>query len=185
METEAMTALFLSPHNDDECLFGTWSLLAEHPHVVVCLRSFKQAGLGISAQAREAETRAAMRVLGCEWEQGTQPDTMPDMEALEAMMRATDRERNPERVYAPAIEDGGHEQHNLIGRLAAEVFRERVQPYLTYRRGHMRTRSENEVRFQPEWPVLKLQALSCYRSQIMLNATRPWFLDDTLREYRP
>jgi hypothetical protein len=89
-------------------------------------------------------------------------------------------------VYAPAVEEGGHDQHNLIGTLAADVFRERVQPYLTYRRGFMRTRSDNEVPYTAEMVALKLRALACYRSQIALrDNTEAWFMDDTLREYRP
>jgi LmbE family N-acetylglucosaminyl deacetylase len=183
-----VNALYLAPHNDDEILWGTYSLLAEpeRPHVVVCLRSVKQAALGISAQRREHETRAAMRVLGCEWEQGSEPDVNPDPDGLKTHMEQLDGVRMPERVYAPAVEGGGHDQHNLVGEIARDVFGDRVQPYLTYRRGHMRTRSENEVPYTTEMVALKLRALSCYRSQIGLRGvTEPWFMDDTLREYRP
>lgn len=181
-----MTALFLAPHNDDEILWGTYSLLADHPHVVVCLRSVKQAALGVSAQCREHETRAAMRVLGCEWEQWSEPDVDPDPEALVAQMQQIDAERQPEVVYAPAVEEGGHDQHNLIGSLARSVFGYRLQPYLTYRRGFMRTRSDNEVPYTAAMVSQKLRALACYGSQIALKGnTEPWFMDDTLREYRP
>lgn len=171
---------------DDSELFGAFTLLADRPHVVVCLRSVKQAALGISAQCREHETRSAMRVLGCEWSQWPDPDVDPDPEALMAQMQQLDAERRPERVYAPAVEDGGHDQHNLIGSLAVNVFGTRVQPYFTYKRGFMRTRSDNEVPYTAEMVALKLRALSCYRSQISLKGnTEPWFMDDTLREFRP
>lgn len=180
-----LRALFLSPHHDDESLFGAFSLLQYKPLVIVCLRSVKQAAYGVSAQRREAETRAAMQVLGCEWQQWSEPDVSPDPDALAAMMREADETHRPEIVFAPAVEEGGHEQHSLIGTLAAEVFNSRTQPYLTYRHYNMRTRSENEVPYAPEWVSLKLRALACYRSQIELESTRPWFMDDTLREYRP
>ncbi len=55
--------------------------------------------------------------------------------------------------------------------------------YLTYRRGHARTRSEWEIPFEPWWPIAKLRAMSCYSTQITLPATQPWFVDSTLREY--
>lgn len=150
------------------------------------MRSVKQNGIGISAQCREHETSSAVRTLGCEWEQWPEPDVKPDPEALAALMLDIDEARRPERVYAPAVEPGGHDQHNLIGQLAAQVFNGRVQPYLTYRRGFMRTRSDNEVPYTAEMVALKLRALSCYRSQIALrDNTETWFMDDTLREYRP
>jgi hypothetical protein len=80
---------------------------------------------------------------------------------------------------------GGHEQHNLVAEVARTIFGDRVQPYLTYVRGQMRTRG-TEVPFEPQWVSRKLRALACYESQIALTGnTQPWFMDDTLREYVP
>ena len=59
-----------------------------------------------------------------------------------------------------------------------------MQPYLTYKRGSMRSRG-TEVPFEPKWAWLKLRALACYQSQVELENTMPWFIDDTFREYVP
>jgi hypothetical protein len=101
-------------------------------------------------------------------------------------MQHLDEQRRPDRVYAPAVEEGGHDQHNLIGTIAARASSRRVQPYLTYRRGFMRTRSDNEVPYTAEMVALKLRALSCYRSQIALrNNTEAWFHGRHAARVRP
>ena len=89
-----------------------------------------------------------------------------------------------EHVYAPAVEDGGHEQHNLVGSEALLRYGNTVRPYLTYRRGSMRSHGR-EVMPEPGYVAAKMRALACYETQIELVATRPWFMDDTLREYMP
>lgn len=181
-----MTALLLSPHNDDESLFAAATCVIHDPHVVVVLRSQLQQirGTGITAATREAETDRALSQLDVTtWEQWPYSDAAPDWAAVEAAMRELDEQRHPERVFAPAVELGGHDQHNQVGDLAHAVFGDRVTAYLTYVRGHGRSRSGNEVPFEPDWPVRKLRALACYRSQIVEPSTRDWFLDGTLREW--
>ena len=178
--------LFLSPHNDDETLFGSFTILRHKPHVVVCLKSQVQEDRhGITAVTREGETDQAMWWLqAASWEQFGITDTNPRYE--EYLHDALTRLRvtyKPEIVWAPAIEDGGHEQHNGVGRVALDVFGE-VQPYLTYRRGYLGSRGR-QVPFEPSWIGTKLRAMSCYQSQYELPATRPWFTDNTLYEFTP
>lgn len=162
--------LFLAPHNDDETLFGAFSLLREEPHVIVCLRSSRMGTPGyppplIDAETREAETDAAMNVLGLEWTQWPVPDSSPDWDEL--VDRAQHLPKVYDRCFAPAIEEDGHAQHNLIGTLALKVFGPgRVTQYLTYTNGTTRSRSEQPVPFEAGWPELKRRALDCYRSQI-------------------
>lgn len=173
-----MTSLFLSPHADDETLFGAYSLLRERPTVVVCLLGTTQ---GIHGEVRVRETDEAMKVLDIEdvrhWricddrhENELRPWLKQDMLRIAA-------ERELDVVFAPMVEDGGHDQHNLIGELARQVF-PNVQGYATYRRGGGRTQTTNEVSFDPDWPARKLAAMACYRSQIRIENTRPWFFDD-------
>ena len=176
--------IFLSPHNDDETLFGAYTLLRYRPHVVVCYSGHVQKQYGISAETRENETRLALQDgrLGCSYSQGSWPDTEPFhvADGILAQLRGyTSKESTwvPDRVFAPAVEDGGHAQHNLIGELADIVFGDKVTHYLTYVRGQTRTRSDNEVPFEPDWPARKFQAMACYTSQINLGNTRPWFSD--------
>lgn len=181
-----MTALLLAPHNDDETLFAAFTIMRFRPTVLVCYRSAKQKRDGIDWQRRQGETELACRILGAPAVMSLSlPDTAPDEEA-EVVLRTTfegiDRVRDG-HVFAPAVEDGGHEQHSLVGRVALDVFGDRVVPYLTYRRGHGRSTSEWPAPFLPEWPASKLAAMSMYRTQIAWPGTTPWFVDYGLREF--
>ncbi len=180
--------LLLSPHNDDCELFCAFTAIRERPYVWVCLKSQMQENrYGILAETRERETACALTELGSiAWGQSTVLDTDPLMEGrLHQDFRLLFARLGPERVWAPAIEEGGHEQHSLVGEVAQQVFGDRVQPYLTYVRGQGRTVGR-EVPFEPQWVSRKLRALACYESQIALvGNTQPWFMDSTLREYVP
>lgn len=176
--------VFLSPHNDDESLFGAFSLLREHPLVVICLRSQTQASRGdeITYQQRERETACAMNILGCEHVQWPVSDLDPDwadvrerLEDLDATMHITD-------VYAPAWEPNGHLQHNVIAKMALDVFgHDRVARYLTYTTLGKSKRGV-QVEYEPAWVLLKLQALECYQSQIVHPLQAEHFLR-SWREY--
>jgi GlcNAc-PI de-N-acetylase len=182
-----VTAVLFSPHQDDAILFACWTLLEHDPLVVTVLASQLQEdrGTGITNDTRVTEDCAAFAELGLtEWTQWPYLDSAPDWGAVENAMRMLDERVQPERVFAPKPEVDGHDHHNQIGQFAIHVFGgERVTLYLTYRRGHGRSRSDREVPFEPHWPALKLGALACYRSQIAEPSTRDWFLDLTLREW--
>ena len=164
------SVVFLSPHNDDETLFGAFTLLRERPRVIVLLRSYVQQerGTGVTYQEREAETSAALEVLGIEdWEQWPYPDAAPPWDEVRDRLASIDADR----IYAPAVEQRGHQHHNTIGQIAQMLWPERVTPYTTYTsRG--RTTKGQEVPWEHEWVLLKLQALACYRSQIVIPDTR-------------
>jgi len=182
-----VTALLLEPHHDDAVLFASWTVLRHRPHIVTCFASYVQEARGGPHDAtRDRETEAALRHLNApSWQKLPVRDDHPDSEMLEALLREIDADQEWTVVFAPAVELGGHDHHNLVGHLAEEVFgRERLQPYLTYVRGQGRSRSANEVPFEPHWPALKFRAMSAYSSQINLPDCRPWFAaDDMLREW--
>lgn len=188
-----MRTLLLAPHNDDETLFASFLCLRYKPHVVICFRSMRMAdpkypgGMPVEYREREFETALAMKTLGCEWTQWQIPDTEKDPELVEPHLWAL---RDPsgqddwDLVIAPASEADGQFQHNMIGELADMVFTDcEVIHYLTYTQFHGRTRSANEVEFEPDWVPLKLHALACYKTQAMHPETRPHFIDGGLREY--
>lgn len=180
-----MRPLFLAPHNDDETLFAAYTILRHRPHVLVCLRSYVQAGrlygqrpnvFGPDHETREIETGAALGILGTTWEQLPVRDDTPDWDALRAILEvyADDAEYGGP-VFAPAYEEDGHEHHNTVAELAGSVWpEERIVRYMTYRRGHHRSEGV-AVPFEPGWPGLKLRALACYRSQLELPDCFPWF----------
>lgn len=183
-----MRTLLLSPHNlgDDETLFASYLCLMYEPHVIVCLRSARMAdpnypgGMPISAETRELETAAAMEVLGCTWEQWQILDNYP--RGWERQLRAKLSTLDPDLIFAPAPELGGHQQHNVIGEMASKLFGDRTQHYLTYTSAG-RSTDGVQVPHPPGWVDTKRQALSCYRSQAEHPATKHWFEQEDLREF--
>lgn len=184
-----MTALLLSPHNDDETLFASFLAIQHRADIVTCLRSQVQyVRYSIRASDRERETIEAVETLGLRRPiQWPFLDDSPDWQAIEQEMRALDVPSvfavPYDRVFAPALEDDGHEHHNRIGALALEVFGpDRVTHYLTYTRSGGRSRNGVEVVPEPDWIERKHRALACYRSQIAEPSCREHFLRD-IREY--
>lgn len=189
-----MTALLLAPHNDDEILWCTFTILRHQPNVVVCLRSTLQEdrGLGITSTEREHETDRAMNMLTqysgwFDWTQWEFPDRAPVWPSVHARLRevqGVDSQGRYSHCFAPAVEEDGHEQHNAVGLMADEIFGpENVTHYTTYTRSGGRTRGV-EVVPDPWMIPLKLRALACYGSQILHDGTgtRDWFMDG-IREY--
>lgn len=180
-----MTVLLLEPHHDDAALFAAFTCLRFKPFVVTVLASHLQEerGYGITNATRSEENRQALKILGCDNEQWPYPDNNPPWDVILARVDELDAALRPETVFAPAVEQDGHDQHNNVGMVADKVFGHRVRPYLTYRRTHGKTVGV-EVVPEPDWIVQKHWALACYHSQIKEPTTRQWFLDD-LREYEP
>lgn len=182
-----MSTIFFSPHCDDETLFGAFLIMQREQYgaqVIVVLGDADlqgKRGLPITPEERRAETVAACEEMGVTsltfW---PQPESAPDWDAVEAMMRDLP---SPETVFAPAVEDGGHEQHNMVGLLAQAVFGSKVVPYLTYTRERGRSVGM-EVTPEPWMIPAKHRALACYQSQVRHDetGTRSWFMDG-IREY--
>lgn len=153
-----VTSVLFSPHNDDETLFASFTILRHRPRVVVCFKSCGDYGDPV---LREAETRDAMSVIGGEpveqWAGGD----------LIAQMRELDARVHPTTVFAPA-RLASHPEHVAVSLAADEVFGERVKHYQTYTEDGKVT-SGQRTAFEPEWVLAKLKALSRYQSQ----ATHP------------
>lgn len=169
--------LFLSPHADDETLFGAFTIQREHPLVVVVFDGVVQGRRGdaITPEMRRRETLDAMLELGA-----LPPlflgysDADRAHETLEESLRDLNRRHKPEVVWAPAVEKGGHEQHNLVGELADKIF-PNVEHYMTYRRLEGKS-TGRLVPVEPGMISAKLRALACYGSQIDHRDNRPHFL---------
>lgn len=172
--------LFVSPHNDDEALFGAFTILRENPLVVVVFDSWNQwnRGTGITAEQRRAETLAAAEILGFKVEfMGFRDDEPPGvLELAEALKKYGE----PEMVYAPAIEDGGNKDHNLVGYATGRAF-QNVRRYLTYTTSGKSIGAP--VPCEPDWVCAKIKALACYETQMRLPSTAPHFLRDQREWY--
>lgn len=167
--------LFLSPHNDDETLFGAFTLLRDKPLVVVITDGwiqYNRGDLGCHADTRREETIRAMEILGCPVAFLGIKDTELTEELLIQRL-AQFKHLGFERIYAPAIQ-GGNPQHDLIGKVAGQSFTNVVY-YTTYTRTELWTKGSVEIIPTLEEKELKEKALWCYQSQIKLPATRPHF----------
>jgi len=167
------TALVLEPHNDDAALFSAFNAIRTRAHIVTVLASSVE---------RTAESAAAAAIFGCSYEQWPEPDDAPDWKAVARMLLVHDSDHAPEIVFAPWPESsGGNEQHNMVGRLAEQVYGDRVTFYTTYRTGAPRT-TGTPVPYEREWVLMKLRALACFESQIRSGPVR-FFAEHSLLEW--
>lgn len=171
VEGKKLRGTLFAPHSDDETLFGAFTILRYRPRVVVCYPSTGDYG---STEAREAETRSAMSVLGAsmveQWQGGD----------MVAQMRAFDARVHPLRVWAPD-ERASHTDHVAVARAARTVFGDRVTTYHTYDAAG-KVRDGREVEYEPVWVGQKLRALARYETQHAHPRAHRFFLDD-LREF--
>lgn len=180
--------LLLSPHPDDETLWTSFTILRWRPHVAVVFDSYvqeKRGYPGCDRLRRRSETNRAMHILsvssGIDVDFLGFSDAAPDIEGIRARLVQFTQPRQPDMVFAPAVEEGGHPQHNLVGMLAREIF-QNVTPYMTYtNRGKS---GGKHVPFEPHWALLKLKALACYESQIQLRDNVAHFMRDQWEYYQ-
>jgi LmbE family N-acetylglucosaminyl deacetylase len=165
--------IFISPHNDDEALFGAFTLIRQKPLVVVVTDSHIQPNrgdVGCDAETRRQETIEAMKIAGC-------PVVflgIKDTELTEEILRERLKPFNPETVYAPAIQ-GGNFQHDIVGKVAKELFGASCKFYTTYTKTELYTEGTVEIKPQHNELEIKDKMLACYKSQLALPSTKPHF----------
>lgn len=164
--------IWLSPHNDDETLFGAYTLMREKPLVVICTDGYIQGERGdnITAEQRREETRNAMKVLGCNVIFLGIKDTELTEENLEISLSAFACDAI---VYSPSIQVG-NKQHDIVGKVADKLFINSFH-YTTYTPTELWTKGSTEIVPTEAEIDLKNKALGCYTSQLNLPATRPHF----------
>jgi LmbE family N-acetylglucosaminyl deacetylase len=149
--------------------------MRKHPLVLTVTDGFIQANRGenVTADQRWLEDIEAMKGLGCPLVFGNIRDDIIDEWAVKDLLS---RFYNFDTVYAPAVQ-GGNPQHDLIGRLVKERFKNVIQ-YSTYAKGEWRTKGNKEIKpnnIHIDEIAIKNQALACYKSQLSLPATKPHF----------
>ena len=166
--------LVIAPHNDDETLFTAYTLIHEKPLVAIVTDSFIQPNrgdIGCSSEERWQESVSACKILGCPVIRlGIRDDSLT-REVLESEFK---KFVGFEKVYVPAIQ-GGNWQHDLISKVATEVFGSACVYYTTYTKTELWTKGKTEIAPVAEESALKIAALKCYQSQINLPSTRPHF----------
>lgn len=159
--------IFVSPHQDDETLFGGYTLMHRKPLVLVVTDGYTEHHLskGITPEIRRKETLAAMSILNCKVEFIGIKDT----ELTEDKVKQALRKYEPSKIYAPKP-NSSNEQHNLIGSSVYELWPDKTIYYSTYTAESLTPRGDIRV-----LPVdfnevnLKIDALNCYDSQIGIN----------------
>jgi LmbE family N-acetylglucosaminyl deacetylase len=168
-----MKSLLLSPHSDDAELFCAFTILREHPHVIVCTESWLQLNRGyqISQETRWQETINASEILGYPLHNlGIRDDTGTEEEMEEALKKFVDRF---DMVYAPMLQ-GGNIHHDMVNRIALKLWgSEKVSQYPTYTRTCLYTVGNKEIIPTEMELKLKNEALMCHASQFEVN--RPHF----------
>lgn len=165
---------FIAPHNDDESLFGAYTLMREKPTVIVVTDSFIQperGDVGCSAETRRQETISAMSLIGC-------PVVflgIKDTELTEENLRERLRPFNPFKVYIPALQ-GGNAQHDLVSQVCSGLWGEKCEHYCTYTKTELYTTGGIEIKPTQKEIGLKAMMLACYTSQVNLPSTRPHFM---------
>jgi LmbE family N-acetylglucosaminyl deacetylase len=164
--------LLLSPHNDDECLFVSYTLIREKPLVVIITDSDLQIDFGVTAEHRREESRRGCELLGVPVVfLGLKDGSLNEADLTRRLKSFNNLQWK--RVYAPAIQ-GGHPDHDLIGKVAFSVFH-RVSLYATYALGEKFSPVGEEVSPTQNEIDLKNKALDCYASQIGLIENKKHF----------
>ena len=146
--------LFISPHCDDETLFGAYTLQAKKPIVAFVDHTSE----------RQREAKFALAILGCK-----EYIFLKDINELKGFEGT---------VYAPALE-GGHPLHDFCHNFAKENFTDVIY-YSTYRSGSdLQPMGRFKVEASPLMEIKKLEALEAYKSQI--EAT-PWHFQLTNKD---
>lgn len=158
--------LFLAPHNDDEALFGAYTIMREKPLVVIVTDSWIQylRGDGITAEQRKKESQEAMKILSVPLEfLGIR-----DNELSEKVLMKRLKQYRPTLVYAP-LPNSKNFHHNLVGKTAYRLWPNKIIFYSTYTKESLVPRGEIEVRPTQEEIELKNKVLDSYKSQIKRN----------------
>lgn len=169
----APDVVVLAPHNDDEALFCAFLLMRVRPLVIIVTDSYIQphrGDLGCTSEIRRQETINAMNLIGV-------PVVflgIKDTELTEDLLRERLKGFRPEQVYAPAIQ-GGNFHHDIVGKVALELYGERCEHYCTYTKTELHTTGIVEIKPTEQEINLKNKMLECYQSQLNLNSTRPHF----------
>ena len=175
-----MSSLFLSPHNDDEALFGAYIIQTYKPLVLVATDSVIQfeRGTGITAAHRIEETCLAMEILDARVDFLHIPDNKITEENLADALEGC---HVFDEIFAPALE-GGNAIHDMVCRVADRMH-SRVRHYSTYTKTREYPQGDFLVPATEEMKALKLRALECYKSQSNLGSTRQYFTTPHKEEY--
>lgn len=116
-----MSALLISPHDDDSVLFASFTCIREKPVVLIVTDSYiqpKRGEIGCDAGIRASETEYAHEILGCPvMRLGIPDDVVTEEEVYNELCWIS----NFDAVYAPALQGGTHTMTSSVGRVAQDL----------------------------------------------------------------
>lgn len=164
--------LFISPHPDDETLFGAYTIQREKPLVIIVTHPTSQ---GKNGYERLLESYDAMRILGAPIAYlGIREDELTKYTLMKKLIRFY----TEDLVYIPEKE-GGNPHHDLVHDIAKEIF-PNIKTYKTYKGTESRSIGTEVIPTEQELE-LKKQAMQCYVSQRFNKNTAHYF--ETTAEY--
>lgn len=160
--------VFLSPHDDDQTLFGAFTIMREKCPVIVVTESHIQFNRGdnITADQRWQESCDSADMLGCPiLRLGLHDDVVTEEDMEDALKKYVGVF---EKVYAPMLQHGNI-HHDMVHNVAKKLFGDTVIEYSTYTPTVLWTIGNVEVTPTPEEIELKNKALMCHKSQFEIN----------------
>ena len=181
--------VLLSPHNDDESLFGAYTIMREKLLVIIVTDSNLQEG--VTAKERREETIRACKILGVPVEfLGLEDGSLREQDLIRELESLNTK--HWEHVYAPAIQSG-HDDHDVVGRVASTLFSS-TRYYSTYTKDNYDPFGQYPIIPTQAEINLKNDALACYESQLQIDGVRvnhfemvqgkPEYLNDTPYSWR-
>jgi len=157
-------SLFIAPHNDDEGLFGCYTILREKPTVAIVTDGYIHLErFGIPVETRREESRQACKIMDVPVEFWGMKDNEVTYNKLIALFKA--HKGDYKTVYLPAVE-GGNKTHDLISEAGWTIWKDKCIFYSTYANNRLETAivpTARELR-------IKQRVLACYKSQHSINA---------------
>ena len=165
--------IFLSPHNDDEALFGAYTIMREKPMVVVVTHSTLQ---GNNGHKRAMESYKAMKVLEAPvCFLGIDEDKLTEDTLYKKLLTFP----FDTFYYIPEYERDGNPHHNIVHETVRRMT-DNYTVYQTYSGLEDRAMGREIVPTEKELE-LKKKAMACYKTQIENPNTAHYF--ETYAEY--
>ena len=159
--------LFVSPHNDDETLFGAYTIMRNKPLVLIVTDGKRhQDRYGIPVEQRRKESIEAMAELGAGVVFLGIPDDALTLETLLARFK----HMHPEKVWAPAWYPNGNPDHNVVALAVKTLWYPQTIFYSTYTVDDITPRGDAEILPENDEAKRKEAALAKYISQLKVNA---------------
>ncbi len=168
----------ISPHQDDAVLFASYIIQREKPIVISVVHPTLQED---NTYERILEDYKAMKILDVPiMFLKIDEDKLNENNLYDKLFDLKDSQGDDE-VWIPEYEENGNPQHNLVNKVANQVWEDyNIHTYKTYTGLEDRTIGKEIIPTKEELE-LKKQAMACYNTQINNPLTKHYF--ENYKEY--